>query len=75
MKLWEKGYTINNLVEKFTVGNDRELDLKLARYDILGSMAHARMLHSIGLFEEGELNDVLRAIGRGKLHDRGGCGD
>ena len=49
MKLWDKGYEPDKLIENFTVGNDRDLDLQLARYDVLGSMAHIRMLESIGL--------------------------
>ncbi|HDR52571.1 MAG TPA: argininosuccinate lyase, partial [Mariniphaga anaerophila] len=49
MKLWEKGTTINEAIEKFTVGKDRELDVYLAPYDILGSMAHVTMLESVGL--------------------------
>ena len=48
-KLWEKNTEVNQEIEKFTVGRDRELDLYLARYDVLGSMAHITMLESIGL--------------------------
>ena len=45
MKLWEKGYSeTDKLIEQFTVGKDRELDLLLARYDVLGSLAHITML-------------------------------
>lgn len=54
-KLWEKGIEANKLVENFTVGNDRVLDLKLAKYDILGSIAHITMLESIGLLTKDEL--------------------
>jgi len=64
MKLWDKGYTINNLVEKFTVGSDRILDLKLAEFDILGNKAHAKMLHKIGLLSASELTDLLRVLDR-----------
>ena len=62
MKLWDKGYTANNLVDKFTVGKDRELDLKLAKYDVLGNIAHAKMLHKIGVFSDKEIEDVLTAL-------------
>ena len=65
MKLWDKGYEPDKLIENFTVGNDRELDLQLARYDVLGSMAHIRMLESIGLLGKDELPlllDGLQAI-------------
>ncbi len=57
-KLWEKGVSVNKEIEKFTIGKDRELDLSLARYDVLGTMAHAEMLHSIGILEEKEKNDL-----------------
>lgn len=62
MKLWEKGYTIQNVVEKFTVGKDRELDLRLAKYDILGSKAHATMLQKIGILTEDELSQIQKAL-------------
>lgn len=54
-KLWEKDFEINKEIERFTVGHDREMDLYLAKYDILGSMAHITMLQSIGLLEAEEL--------------------
>jgi len=59
MKLWEKNYEINKEIEKFTVGRDRELDLFLAKYDVLGSMAHITMLESIGLLTADELRVLL----------------
>ncbi len=62
MKLWEKNYGINEEIERFTVGRDRELDLYLARYDVLGSMAHITMLQSIGLLEADELKDLLAEL-------------
>ncbi|MCG8475211.1 MAG: argininosuccinate lyase [Cytophagales bacterium] len=62
MKLWEKGYSTDTLVEQYTVGNDRLLDLKLAPYDVQGSKAHARMLEQIGLLTEQELADILSAL-------------
>lgn len=58
MKLWDKGTTVNELIEKFTVGKDRELDVYLAKYDVLGSVAHAKMLQSIGLLTEDELVEL-----------------
>jgi argininosuccinate lyase len=62
MKLWEKGIPVNEAIEKFTVGKDRELDLFLATYDILGSMAHVTMLESVGLIEKDELPVLLDAL-------------
>lgn len=65
MKLWEKNFEINREIERFTVGRDREMDLYLAKYDVLGSMAHITMLESIGLLKKDELSallDELKAI-------------
>lgn len=62
MKLWDKGYTTESLVERFTVGNDRQLDLQLAKYDVIGSIAHAKMLRSIDILSEDELNLILNAL-------------
>ncbi|MCB9360339.1 MAG: argininosuccinate lyase [Flavobacteriales bacterium] len=62
MKLWDKGYTINNLVEKFTVGNDRILDLKLAKHDVVGSKAHAKMLNAINIISDTELEKILNSL-------------
>ena len=64
MKLWNKGFEPDKLIEDFTVGADRELDLRLARYDVQGSMAHIRMLESIGLLESSELPVLLEALDR-----------
>ncbi len=58
MKLWDKGYKTENLIEEFTVGNDRELDMHLARYDVLASKAHAQMLQSIGILTSEELEGL-----------------
>ena len=55
-KLWDKNSNINPEIERFTVGLDRELDLLLARYDILGSIAHSTMLESIGMLTRDEMN-------------------
>ena len=62
MKLWSKGFEPDKLIEEFTVGQDRELDLRLARYDVQGSMAHIRMLESIGLLTADELDVLLKAL-------------
>ena len=58
MKLWEKGIETDRLIEQFTVGKDRELDLLLARYDVIGSLAHITMLRSIGLLNDEELKSL-----------------
>ena len=55
MKLWDKGISIDAFIEKFTVGNDRDIDLKIATYDIQASLAHAQMLVEIGLLNSEEL--------------------
>ena len=62
MKLWEKNFEINKEIERFTVGRDRELDLYLAKYDVMGSMAHITMLESIGLLTPDELRMLLAAL-------------
>ncbi len=62
MKLWDKGTKVNQDIEKFTVGKDRELDLELAPFDVLGSIAHCKMLASIGLLEQGELTLVEKEL-------------
>ena len=62
MKLWNKGFEPDKAIEEFTVGRDRELDLRLAKYDIQGSMAHIRMLESIGLLASEELPVLLEAL-------------
>lgn len=62
MKLWDKGFEPDKMIEEFTVGQDRELDLRLAKYDIEGSMAHIRMLNTIGLLENDELEKLLEAL-------------
>ena len=58
MKLWEKDFLVQPQIEAFTVGKDREMDLLLAKYDVLGSLAHIQMLESIQLISKNEL-DVL----------------
>lgn len=61
-KLWEKNFEINKEIERFTVGRDRELDLYLAKYDVLGSMAHITMLETIGLLTADELKQLLAEL-------------
>ena len=61
-KLWEKNYEVNHEIERFTVGRDREMDLFLAPYDVLGSMAHITMLESIGLLTAEELKVLLSEL-------------
>ncbi|MEE0978056.1 MAG: argininosuccinate lyase [Muribaculaceae bacterium] len=61
-KIWEKDVTVDCDVEKYTVGRDREMDLFLAPYDVLGSMAHITMLESIGLLESDELRTLLESL-------------
>ena len=64
-KLWEKATTVNPEIEQFTVGKDRELDLMLAPYDVLGSIAHSTMPHSIGMLTQEEMESLhgeLRSI-------------
>lgn len=62
MKLWEKSVQVTDEIDKFTVGHDRELDLYLAPYDVLGSMAHVTMLHSISLIGDDELPVLLAEL-------------
>ncbi|SKB68125.1 argininosuccinate lyase [Parapedobacter luteus] len=67
MKIWQKNTDVDRFVEAFTVGNDRELDLQLAAADVLGSLAHTRMLHTIGLLDSRDLaavQDGLKALYR-----------
>ncbi|MGD1841239.1 MAG: argininosuccinate lyase [Thermonemataceae bacterium] len=62
MKLWDKGYSIDQKIEQFTVGNDRLLDLRLAKYDVIASRAHAKMLARIGILTSQELEKVLSVL-------------
>ncbi|MEN8248501.1 MAG: argininosuccinate lyase [Bacteroidota bacterium] len=62
MKIWDKGYTIDNAVDKFTVGNDRELDMQIAKFDIQASKAHAAMLCKIGILSEEELEGIDKVL-------------
>tara|TARA_B110000503_G_scaffold34303_1_gene55821 strand:+ start:13445 stop:14719 length:1275 start_codon:yes stop_codon:yes gene_type:complete len=62
MKLWDKGFSIDQQIEKFTVGNDREIDMHIAKYDVQASLAHAVMLASIGIITDNELNDLKKGL-------------
>lgn len=62
MKLWDKGISIDKKIENFTVGNDREIDIHIAKYDVIASKAHAKMLQKIGIITVEELVDVLGGL-------------
>ena len=61
-KLWDKGVKTDREIERFTIGRDQEMDIYLAQYDVLGSMAHITMLESIGLLEKDELQQLLKEL-------------
>ena len=63
MKLWDKGFSTDKKIDLFTVGNDRELDLVLAKYDVIGSIAHAKMLHKIGHLTSSEIDSIEKEMG------------
>lgn len=63
-KLWQKNADVNKLVEQFTVGRDREFDLQMAAFDVLGSLAHTRMLESVGLMNAADLELVQAELKR-----------
>jgi len=62
MKLWDKGFSIDKQIENFTVGNDREIDIHIAKYDVQASLAHATMLESIGIISAAELKDLKEGL-------------
>ncbi|WP_372935189.1 argininosuccinate lyase [Seonamhaeicola sp.] len=62
MKLWDKGISIDKKIEQFTVGNDREIDIHIAKYDVIASKAHAKMLQSIGILTTEELEQLLGGL-------------
>lgn len=71
-KLWSKDFEPDKAIENFTVGQDRELDLRLARYDVQGSLAHIKMLESIGLLTASELELLTAELNRiASLIERG----
>ena len=63
MKLWDKGFSTDKKIDHFTVGNDRELDLVLAKYDVIASKAHAKMLGKVGLVTEDEAKALVTELG------------
>ncbi len=82
MKLWNKYEKINKKVEDFTAGNDRKLDIYLAEFDVLGTIAHIIMLESIGLLNKNELHKlknelrtIYRQIKENKFHIKEGIED
>jgi argininosuccinate lyase len=62
MKIWQKNIDVDSFVDSFTVGNDREMDMHLAGADVLGSLAHTRMLNSIGLMTDEDLDQVQKEL-------------
>lgn len=62
MKLWDKGFDTDNFVNTFTVGRDREMDLYLAQFDVLSSMAHAKMLASVGLLSQDDADKLHQGL-------------
>jgi argininosuccinate lyase len=62
MKLWDKGISIDKKIEQFTVGNDREIDIHIAKYDVIASKAHAKMLQKIGILTTNELIELLGGL-------------
>ena len=62
MKLWDKGYDIDGFTESFTIGKDRELDVMLAGADVIGNLAHLKMLHAVGLVNGEEYKSLQRAL-------------
>ena len=62
MKLWQKDTSVDKSIERYTVGRDQEMDLYLAKYDVLGSMAHITMLAQVGLLPQDELPILLTEL-------------
>lgn len=62
MKLWQKNTEVDKTVENFTVGRDREMDFYLAKFDVLGSLAHTKMLESIGLLSAEDLKQIQKEL-------------
>ena len=67
MKLWEKGYKLDKLVESFMTGDDPVLDQVLIPYDCMGSMAHAKMLTKIGILTSSECHQIVHLYPRDAL--------
>ncbi|TVZ54915.1 argininosuccinate lyase [Lutibacter sp. Hel_I_33_5] len=62
MKLWDKGFSIDKKIESFTVGNDREIDIHIAKYDVQASLAHAKMLASINILSSDEYQQLKAGL-------------
>ncbi len=62
MKLWKKQFNLDKAIEKFTVGNDREIDIHIAKYDIIASKAHAKMLASVNIISNNEANILVKEL-------------
>ena len=62
MKIWKKNYDVNEIIEQFTIGRDRELDLDLAWFDVAGSMAHIKMLQTVGLLRKEEFEELHKGL-------------
>lgn len=82
MKLWDKGYSIDGFTELFTIGKDRELDVMLAKADVIGSLAHLKMLRSVGLVSGEDYNllhpalvDIHGVVERGEFSIEPGIED
>ncbi len=82
MKLWEKQTKINQLIEAFTIGNDSDFDLQLAKFDVQGTLAHIKMLQKIGLLTASELSaleialdHILQLIEKGEFQIENGIED
>ncbi len=73
MKLWEKGINTDRKIESFTIGKDRELDLFLAPFDIIGTIAHSKMLAKVGLLSENDIDVLLPTLK--ELYKKAGSGD
>ncbi len=73
MKLWDKGFSTDKKIDFFTVGNDRQLDLVIAKYDVQATLAHAKMLNKVGLLKEEELSGIEQELGN--LADEIASGD
>ena len=62
MKLWDKGFNVDKAIENFTIGNDVELDMHLAPFDVLGNIAHVTMLTEVGLLDKSELPALKKEL-------------
>lgn len=62
MKLWDKGISIDKKIEQFTVGNDRDIDIHIAKYDVVASKAHSKMLQKVGIIKVEELVELLSGL-------------